>query len=63
MQPDNTALIFVLQAASNYLALRAQCAPIYNGIDIQEEEGWELMMEMIARVAALGESEDKSGSS
>ena len=53
--PDNMALIFVLQAACNYLALRAQYAPNYNGVDIRKEEGWTMMMEMVRRVAALAE--------
>ncbi len=57
MDPDLTALIFVLQAASNYLALRAQHAPVYNGIDISKADGWEMMMAMISRVAALAEDE------
>jgi AcrR family transcriptional regulator len=55
MDADLTALIFVLQAASNYLAIRAQSAPNYNGIDISKAEGWEMMMDMIRRVAGLAE--------
>lgn len=55
MDPDNMALIFILQAACNYLALRAQHAPNYNGIDISKAEGWQMMMEMVSRVAELGE--------
>ena len=55
MEADHTALIFVLQAAANYLALRAQHAPVYNGIDISSAEGWDMMLEMIRRVAALAD--------
>jgi AcrR family transcriptional regulator len=57
LDDDSMALIFVLQAACNYLALRAQHAPIYNGIDISKPEGWDMMMGMVKRVAALAEDE------
>ena len=60
MDPDAMALIFVLQAASNYLALRAQHAPVYNGIDIGKPEGWDMMMQMIKQVAELGPGEPES---
>ena len=54
--PDYSALIFILQAACNYLAIRAQSAPNYNGIDISKAEGWQQMMDMVTRVAALAEN-------
>jgi len=57
LDPDYMALIFVLQAAGNYLALRAQHSPNYNGIDISRNDGWEMMMGMVSRVAALAEKE------
>jgi AcrR family transcriptional regulator len=60
MDPDAMALIFVLQAASNYLALRAQHAPVYNGIDISTEDGWDMMMQMVKRVADLGPADPES---
>lgn len=44
---DDVALIFILQAAANYLALRAKRSPHYNGIMINTEEGWGQMMDMI----------------
>ena len=48
---DHMALIFVLQAAANYLALRANASPNYNGIRLDTEEGWSSVMAMLERVA------------
>jgi AcrR family transcriptional regulator len=53
MNDDDMAMIFVLQAASNYLALRAQSAPNYNGVQLDTAEGWELTMQMLRRVAGV----------
>jgi AcrR family transcriptional regulator len=52
--PENMALIFVLQAASNYLAMRANSSPNYNGVQLDTDEGWEMMMGMIRTVAKMG---------
>ncbi|MEH6605729.1 MAG: hypothetical protein V7711_09125, partial [Pseudomonadales bacterium] len=49
--PDMVALIFILQAASNYFAMRAQTTPKFNGVDLDTEEGWKTVMDMIDRVA------------
>ena len=51
--PDAIAVIFILQAAANYLALRAHSSPNYNGIPIDTDEGWESMLSMMDRVARL----------
>jgi len=48
---DDVALIFILQAASNYLALRAKRSPNFNGIMINKDEGWQQLMAMIDTVA------------
>jgi AcrR family transcriptional regulator len=54
--PENMALIFILQAAANYLALRANASPNYNGIALDSDEGWQMAMDMMASVAQGGES-------
>lgn len=50
---DDMALIFVLQAASNYLALRANSSPNFNGVMLDSDEGWEAVMAMIELVAGM----------
>ena len=55
--PENMALAFILQAAANYLALRAHASPNYNGIALDTEEGWQLVMEMLESVARGSEPE------
>lgn len=51
--PDYHALIFVLQAAGNYLALRAGTSPSFNGLDLASPAGWKTMMGMLERVVDL----------
>ena len=48
--PDYHALIFILQAASNYLALRSRTSPNYNGVNLDSDEGWETLMGMLSTV-------------
>ena len=55
MQPKYLSAIFVLQAAANYLALRAQASPVYNGIPLDSEEGWGQVMDMLRAVAAAAD--------
>ncbi len=50
---DDMAKAFILQAAANYLALRANSAPSFNGIDLDTEAGWEQITSMLERVAKL----------
>ncbi len=45
------ARIFILQAAANYLAMRANSSPDYNGLKLDTDEGWQMVMQMLARVA------------
>ena len=47
---DDVALIFILQAASNYLAMRSRTSSNFNGINLDTEEGWQSIMDMIGRV-------------
>lgn len=59
---DDVALVFILQAAANYLALRAQSSPNYNGVMLDTEEGWNQLMAMMTRVSELainGKTNDK----
>lgn len=51
---EHMALIFVLQAAANYFALRANASATYNGIKLDTDEGWETAMGMLASVAKSG---------
>ena len=53
--PDYHALIFTLHAASNYLALRARTSPVFNGVDLSKDEGWEMLMGMLSTVVDLFE--------
>ena len=45
---DLTALLFILEAATNYLALKATFSPNFNGINIANDEGWGQVMDMIS---------------
>ena len=49
------ALYSVLYAAINYLALRAQFSPVFNGLDLAREDGWEAALGMVETIAALAE--------
>ena len=49
--PDMMAKIFVLHAAANYLALRANSSPNFNGVPLDTDEGWAMVMDMLALVA------------
>lgn len=51
--PDDMALIFILQAAANYLALKSRTSPNYNGVMLDTEEGWQSLMDMFSRVVDL----------
>ena len=53
--PDYHALIFTLHAASNYLALRSRTSPLFNGVDLSKDEGWETLMGMLSTVVELFE--------
>jgi AcrR family transcriptional regulator len=53
--PDAIAKSFVLQAAANYLALRAHSSPNYNGLQLDTDEGWSQMMAMLETVALSGD--------
>ena len=50
-EPDRMAMSFILHAAANYLALRANSSPNFNGIQLDTEEGWEQVMDMLRAVA------------
>lgn len=50
---DAMAKAFVLQAAANYLALRANSSPNFNGIQLDTEQGWQTIIDMLDRVAKL----------
>lgn len=52
---DDTVMakIFILQAATNYLALRAHSSPNFNGISLDTEEGWQTILDMLKLVAKL----------
>ena len=50
---DAMAKAFILQAAANYLALRANSSPNFNGVPLETEEGWQMILDMIERVAKL----------
>ena len=47
------AKAFILQAAGNYLALRANSSPNFNGVQLDSEEGWQTILDMLERVARL----------
>ena len=49
--PEAMAKVFVLQAAANYLAMRANTSPNFNGVMLNTEEGWAQMMGMFEVVA------------
>jgi AcrR family transcriptional regulator len=48
--PDDIALIFILQAAANYLALKSRTSPNFNGVMLDTEEGWQYLMGMFETV-------------
>lgn len=48
--PDTSALLLVMYAASQYLALRSLSQTNFNGIPLDTEEGWSTMMSMMTRV-------------
>ncbi len=50
---DAMAKAFMLQAAANYLAMRANSAPNFNGVPLDTEEGWDMILDMMQRVAKL----------
>ncbi|WP_101758968.1 TetR/AcrR family transcriptional regulator [Oceanicoccus sp. KOV_DT_Chl] len=52
---DHIALLFIIHAASNYLALRAKQSPTFNGIDISTDEGWDSLMKMMSTVIDIFE--------
>ncbi len=47
------AKAFILQAAGNYLALRANSSPNFNGVQLNSDEGWQMIVDMLERVARL----------
>ncbi len=55
------ALYSVLYAAINYLALRAKFSPLFNGLDLSREDGWEAALGMVETVAALTQQGVASG--
>lgn len=50
---ETMAKAFVLQAAANYLAIRANSSPNYNGIMLDTEEGWGQLIAMLETVAKM----------
>lgn len=48
--PDTSALLLVMYAASQYLALRSLNQGNFNGIPLDTEHGWSAMMDMMTRV-------------
>lgn len=48
--PDTSALLLVMYAASQYLALRSLSQSNFNGIPLDTEQGWSTMMDMMSRV-------------
>lgn len=50
---DDMAKAFVLQAAANYLALRANSSPNFNGVELNTDQGWKMIADMLSRVAKL----------
>lgn len=50
---DAIAKAFVLQAAANYLALRSNSSPNFNGVQLDTDEGWQMIVDMLERVAKL----------
>lgn len=50
---DSLAKAFILQAAANYLALRANSSPNFNGVQLDTDEGWGMILDMLERVAKL----------
>lgn len=48
--PDTSALLLVMYAASQYLALRSLSQTNFNGIQLDTEQGWSTMMNMMTRV-------------
>lgn len=48
--PDTSALLLVMYAASQYLALRSLSQSNFNGIPLNTEQGWSAMMDMMTRV-------------
>lgn len=50
---DDMAKAFMLQAAANYLAMRANSSPNFNGVQLDTDEGWQMILEMMERVARL----------
>lgn len=48
--PDMSALLLVMYAASQYLALRSLNQSNFNGIPLDTEQGWSAMMDMMTRV-------------
>lgn len=48
--PDTSALLLVMYAASQYLAMRSLSQTNFNGIPLNTEDGWSAMMDMMTRV-------------
>lgn len=48
--PNSSALLLVMYAASQYLALRSLAQPNFNGIALDTEDGWSQMMTMMKTV-------------
>lgn len=48
--PDTSALLLVMYAASQYLAMRSLAQSNFNGIELGTEDGWRMMMGMMNRV-------------
>ncbi len=56
--PEPMSVLMILHAASNYLALRAASEPNFNGVQLDTDEGWDMMMGMIDQVAKLLDKDD-----
>jgi AcrR family transcriptional regulator len=48
--PDTSALLLVMSAASQYLAMRSLAQCNFNGITLDSEDGWQAAMGMLTRV-------------
>jgi AcrR family transcriptional regulator len=48
--PDTSALLLVMYAASQYLAMRSLAQSNFNGIALDTEDGWQAAMGMLTRV-------------
>lgn len=56
--PTNRSLMIILAAAATYLAMRARAAPLYMGIHLDTEDGWEEVISSIDKIIEIAGQND-----